>query len=166
MESNLTFEELSKISYEYLNAQQELCNEKYLLGVHQNWFYDQETGSLSFSNNDKDCLRFRFENIGSISYISKTWLWSWANSYCLENTVQNVLKVKEYGEENGFEKLVNEKWDADIYDGWEMAAIAAYLLKAIGVYRVPNEEETIFSFKLLMRIEFIDELELQKLKAQ
>lgn len=160
----ITFEHLLATSYEYLNEQQDKCNEKFLLGVHQNWFYDQETGLLSFSNNKKDCIRFRFESVGSISYISNTWLWSWANSYVLPNTATDILKVKRFGEEHGFEKLFEKKWDADIYDGWEMTAISAYLLKAMGAYRAPNEEENIFQFKLLMQVEYLDELELEKIK--
>jgi hypothetical protein len=47
-----------------------------------------------------------------------------------------------------------------------MSAISAFILKALGVYRVPNKEETIFSFKLLMSVEFINELELEKLKEK
>ena len=82
--------------------QQDVCNESYLLGDHERWFYDQETGILSFSNQGKD--------------------------------------------------------------GWEMAAISAYLLNGLGVYRTPNEEETIFHFKLLTSVEFLDEQELERVK--
>ncbi|MDR0792915.1 MAG: hypothetical protein LBE82_06370 [Chitinophagaceae bacterium] len=159
-----SFEDLSKLSYEYLYAQQELCEEKYLLSKHEKWFYDQETGLITFSNNGKPCIIFKFENVGSISYISNSWLWAWANSYCLKNVTTEILAVKELGQLNNFDKLYTDKWNADIYDGWEMTAIAAYTLKSIGVYRIPNEEENIFNFKLLTAIAFIDELELKKKK--
>ncbi len=75
-----------------------------------------------------------------------------------------IEQVKQYGLVNGFRKLFEESWDADIYDGWEMAAISTYLLNGLGVYRTPNKEETIFHFKLLMRIEFLDEGEMEKIR--
>lgn len=160
----MTFEELSNKSYEYLNEQQAICEDKYLLGKHERWFYDQETGLIIFYNEDKIILRIKFEAVGSISLISNTWLWSWANNTVLENTKQDILKVKEYGEKNDFEKLYQEKWNADEYDGWEMCAIAAYLLKAKGAYRVPSKEENIFSFKLFKKIEVVNESALEEMK--
>lgn len=128
----MSFEELSKISYEYLNEQQAICQEEYLLGLDKKWYYDQETGLIIFYNDDKIILRIKFEAVGSVSQVSNTWLWAWANDSVLENTTTEILKVKEHGWRAGFEKLVNSKWEADMYDGWEMTAISAYLLKAKG----------------------------------
>ena len=163
----MTFEELSKEAYEYLNEQQEICETKYLLSLHERWFYDQETGLIIFYNEDKVYLRIKFEAVGSISLISNTWLWSWANSTVLANTRIDIIKMKEYGERDKFEKLFLNKWDADMYDGWEMTAIAAYLLKAKGAYRAPNETKDIFSFKLFKEIEVVDEIALEEMrKAQ
>ncbi|MCA6423929.1 MAG: hypothetical protein IM534_02090 [Chitinophagaceae bacterium] len=48
------FEELSKISYEYLKKQQEEVEEKYGIEKYENWFYDQEKGTLSFSDKGID----------------------------------------------------------------------------------------------------------------
>ncbi|ANI87944.1 hypothetical protein A9P82_00590 [Arachidicoccus ginsenosidimutans] len=158
-----SFEDLSKLSYEYLYAQQDLCEDKYLLGKHERYYYDQDTGLITFSNNDKPCIAFKFENVGSVSYISDTWLWAWANDSCLKNVTTEILTVKELGQLNNFDKLYTDKWEADIYDGWEMTAISAYALKSIGVYRVPNDEENIFHFKLLTALEFIDAIELKKI---
>ena len=160
----MTFEELSKEAYEYLNEQQTACEEKYLLSKHERWYYDQELGLIIFYNDDKVFLRIQFEAVGTISLISNTWLWAWANPTTLENTTTKIIKVKEYGEKNGLEKLFNKKWDADMYDGWEMTAISAYLLKAKGAYRAPNEEENIFSFKLFKEIEVVDEIALETMK--
>lgn len=165
--SIMSFEELSKTAYEYLNEQQDVCNNKYMLGAYEKWYYDQETGLIIFYNGEKIILRIKFEAVGTISLISNTWLWSWANSTTLENTATEILKVKEYGQEHGLGKLLEEKWDADMYDGWEMTAISAYLLQAKGAYRVPNSKEDIFSFKLFKEIEVVDSIALEELrKAQ
>ncbi|MDR6786493.1 DUF6882 domain-containing protein [Pedobacter africanus] len=47
---SISFDSLSVKSYEYLYAQQDSCEKKYGIGAYQNWFYDQTTGELSFSN--------------------------------------------------------------------------------------------------------------------
>lgn len=67
---------------------------------------------------------------------------------------QKILSVKDYGQKRKFEKLINAKWTADEYDAWEMTAIAIYLLKAKGAYRVPLNEALFhlcYSKKLLLQ---------------
>jgi hypothetical protein len=163
----MTFDELSKQAYQYLHEQQAICEDKYLLGSHDRWFYDQEPGLIIFYNEDKVFLRIKFESVGSISLISNTWLWSWDNNTVLENNKTEILKVKQFGEKKKMEKLMVAKWDADIYDGWEMTAISAYLLKAKGAYRTPNDKEDVFSFMLFKEIEVVDKDALEKMrKAQ
>ena len=160
----MTFEELSKKAYDYLYKQQDICEKKYLLSKHERWYYDQEVGLIVFYTGEKIILRIKFEEVGSVSLISNTWLWSWDNNSILENIKTEIVRGKELGEKNGFEKLVNAKWEADMYDGWEMTAISAYLLKAKGAYRTPNDEENIFSFMLLKEIEVVDEMALEEMK--
>ncbi len=50
-------------------------------------------------------------------------------------------------------KLACAYWPAQEEDGWEMAAVAAYLLKAEGVYRSPGGH--IFSFLLLTDVRWV-----------
>ena len=144
------FEELSKISYEYLKKQQEEVEEKYGIEKYENWFYDQEKGTLSFSDKGIDKIIIKYEEVGSISKISNTWLWSWANPHLDYKIKTDVNLVKEYGEKQKLEKLIKRKWNADEYDGWEMTAISAYLMRAKGAYRVPTEKT--FSFMIYKEI--------------
>ena len=55
-----------------------------------------------------------------------------------------MVAVREFGEKNGFPRLTVPKWQADEADGWEMSAIAAHVLDAEGVYRVPTEKGFLF----------------------
>jgi hypothetical protein len=144
------FEELSKISYEYLKKQQEEVEEKYGIEKYENWFYDQEKGTLSFSDKGIDKIIIKYEEVGSISKTSNTWLWSWANPHLDYKIKTDVNLVKEYGEKQKLEKLIKRKWNADEYDGWEMTAISAYLMRAKGAYRVPTEKT--FSFMIYKEI--------------
>jgi hypothetical protein len=53
-------------------------------------------------------------------------------------------EVREYGRAHGIDRLVNAKWSGDEQDGWEMTAIAAYILKADGGYRSPGQQGAVF----------------------
>ena len=164
MERVDSFEELSKAAYEYLNSQQKICEEEYLLSKHEEWFYDQETGLLTFSNFGKVYVEINFESVGTFSKISNTWLWSWANNTIWPNVSTEILAVRDYGKKCDFVKLTEGKWDAEMYDGWEMTAISAYLLKAKGAYRPPNSEENIFSFDIFKAINVVDKMALDELR--
>ena len=159
-----SFDELSKVAYTYLNEQQEICEKEYLLSKHEEWHYYQETGLLTFSNFGKPYLNINYESVGTISLISNTWLWAWANNSIWPNVSTEILAVKDYGIKYDFKKIVEAKWEADLYDGWEMTVISAYLLNAKGAYRPPNAEENIFSFDIFKKIEIVDELAFKKLK--
>lgn len=141
---NSLFDEFSQVAYDYLIEQQEIIKKKYNIHQYENWFYDQETGILTFSNNQDNIVEFYYEEVGSISKISNTWLWSWANPHLEEKIKTDINAVKIFGENNNYQLLTKRKWLADDYDGWEMTAVSAYLLKAIGAYRIPLENTFTF----------------------
>jgi hypothetical protein len=144
------FDDLSSKAYEYLTARQKIMEEKYAIGKYEKWFYDQETGYLTFSDGDIIKIKIKYEEVGSISKTSNTWLWSWANPHLEDKIKTDILEVKEYGEKHNFEPLTKRKWYADEYDGWEMTGISAYLMKAEGAYRVPTENT--FSFMIFKEV--------------
>jgi hypothetical protein len=149
---SLSFENLSKKGYEYLNEQQAICEKKYGIGAYENWFYDQLTGELTFSDQGVKKLIIDYEEVGSVSEVTNTFLWAWANPHLEEGIKSEIIRVKEYGQKRNFEKLTNPKWTADQYDGWEMTAIASYLLQTKGAYRVPNAENKLFSYMIFKNI--------------
>ena len=146
------FESLSKKAYEYLNEQQKIVEETFGIHSYENWFYDQETGILTFSNSEtkNKIVEIQYEEVGSISKVSETWLWSWANPHIEPKVKTEIEIVRDYGKENDLESLTKSKWFADEYDAWEMTAISAYLMKAKGAYRFPLENT--FSFVIYKEI--------------
>ena len=156
----ISFENLSKKSYDYLYKQQDICKEVYKISSYQNWYYDQTTGKLTFSDNGVVKLIIDYEEIGSVSLETNTWLWAWNNPHLEENVKQKISEVKEYGLKRNFIKLTNAKWTADEVDGWEMTAIATYLLQAKGVYRVPVNDGKLLSFMLFKKITWADTTQL------
>ena len=150
--SCLSFDDLSIEAYRYLNEQQEICKSTYKLDEYQNWYYDQLTGKLTFSNNGVPELIINYELVGSVSQKTNTWLWSWANPHVEDKIKADIIRVRNYGVKCDIQKLVTDKWNADETDGWEMTAIAAYILKAKGAYRVPHKENDLFSFLIFKEI--------------
>ncbi len=156
----ISFEELSEKAYEYLNRQQDICSTVYRIGTYQNWYYDQRTGELTFSDDGVKKLIIDYEEVGSVSEVTNTFLWAWGNPHLEPNIKSEILKVRDYGQKRNFEKLINAKWNADQYDGWEMTAISSYLLKAKGAYRVPTNNRSLFSFMIFKTIRWADSTEL------
>lgn len=152
----ISFEELSRKAYTYLNSQQDTCNNVYKIDKYQNWFYNQYTGELTFSDDGITKLIVDYEEVGSLSFKSNTWLWAWENPHLEEKIKSQIGMVRAYGLKRDFEKLINPKWTADEYDGWEMTAIASYLMKAKGAYRVPSSDSTLYSFMIFKDIRWPD----------
>ncbi|MBO9659736.1 MAG: hypothetical protein J7527_13020, partial [Chitinophagaceae bacterium] len=113
-------------------------------------------GELTFSKNKIKKLIIDYENVGSVSFKSNTWLWAWDNPHLEEKIKSEITMVKRYGETRNFEKLITPKWTADEYDGWEMTAIGAYLMQAKGAYRVPSSDGSLYSFMLFKEIRWAD----------
>jgi len=158
----VSFDELSKISCEYLKKQQAYCLEKFKIGQYERWDYDQLTGKLIFSDKGVQKVIIDYEEVGSVSLKSNTWLWAWGNSSIEENVKKDITTIRAYGVKRGFKSLFNAKWSAEIVDGWDMAAISAYILKAKGVYRIPSHNNKLFSFMLFKKITVVDSLPKKK----
>ena len=138
------WDEFIVTAIDYLSARQDALRSDFKLDHWQEYFYDQEQGTLTFSSNGHVGLIADMKVVGSISISGGTWLWSWENQSILEQVKHRMEDVREYGEAHGFEKLVNAEWPGDDRDGWEMTAAAAYILKAEGAYRAPNENGALF----------------------
>ena len=157
---NDDFEKFLTKAYEYLVNQQEICEEKFGLGQMERWYYDETKGVLTFHIGDTTKLKIKYQMVGSVSKISETWLWGWANPNSFEGIASEMQKVRRVGEKRKFERLTKRKWKADEVDGWEMTAIAAYVLKAKGAYRVPTEKT--YSYFVFLEIEEVNEIEKRK----
>ena len=133
------FEALVQESMTYLQSRQDRLFAEYDLGGYGRYDWDQETGVLSFSRDGHVHLVADFQMVGSTSTISNTWLWSWANPSTDELVKHRVRKVRAFGEDQRYLKLASARWPAEEVDGWEMTAIAARLLNAVGAYRTRDE---------------------------
>ena len=122
--------------------------EEFQIGSYERW--DQGTGQLVFSNGGRPRVIADIAFVGSVSTKTNTWLWSWANSSHLETAKATMREVRAYGEKHRLLKLAGAHWSATDQDGWQMTAIAALLLGAVGAYRTPSDYG--FTFMVMTRV--------------
>jgi hypothetical protein len=145
------FEEFRKECFDIVTQVQEEFMRVYNILSYEHWFYDHKKGAFHFQSKDGRNLYFKYIDIGSFSTETNTWMWSWHNNSVPKHVTKGLEKVREFGIKNNFEKLCEGLIDADEYTGWDLTNIAARLVNAIGVYRVPQDH--LFSYFV-----FTDEL--------
>ncbi|HEY7819504.1 MAG TPA: hypothetical protein VIG29_14875 [Vicinamibacteria bacterium] len=133
------FGQLVETSVAYLQAQQKQLESRYQLGSCPRYDWYQESAELVFSRGGKPVVVADIQFVGSISTRSRSWLWSWGNQSLLESAKSRIREVRAFGDAHSFLKLASAYWEADEVDGWEMTAVSAFLLKAKGAYRSPDE---------------------------
>lgn len=87
------------------------------------WQIDLETGMISFGDN----LNFPMQILGSYSFESGTWLWSWANesSNIPTHLLENANNLKRLGEEYNIEFLTMSEYKIEPTDIHSLGLIAA-----------------------------------------
>jgi hypothetical protein len=116
----------------------------YDINSYENWYYDHDIGAFHFKGDDGRNLYFKYLKVGSFSTETNTWKWSWDNKFTPRHIKKPLEKVKAFGEANHFEPLTKGLINGDEYTGWEMTAVSAKLLNALGMYRIPQEHLFIY----------------------
>jgi hypothetical protein len=114
------------------------------IGSYERYDYDQATKQLVFSNKGVPGLIADLEVVGTYSKVAGTWMWSWANFSLLSKVRTRMKRVRTLGEQRSFPRLTTYLWPGEKSDAWDMAAIAAHVLRAQGVYRSPGESTDLF----------------------
>ncbi|MGR5150223.1 DUF6882 domain-containing protein [Photobacterium alginatilyticum] len=151
--ANVSWEDFVSEAHNALTEKQNKLMVDFRLGEHERFDWDQENGTLVFSNDGKAAVIAKVQFVGSISTKSGTWLWSWANSYVLDNVKNQMHKVKAFGKSKGYEALIVDKWIGDEVDGWEMTSVTCFLLDAKGAYR--TESDTGFTYMVITDISWV-----------
>jgi hypothetical protein len=132
------------LASDYLDRQQDRLRDDFQLSAWERYDYDQGAGTLIFSTGGKPGLVANIQIVGSTSKRTGTWLWAWDNPSILPSLTHCLAEVRAYGETHQLKKLTTAKWAGDDRDGWEMTAASAFILKAEGAYRAPNESGALF----------------------
>jgi hypothetical protein len=137
-------------SVHYLDARQDQLRTHYRLDDHERYDWNQDSGQLVFSNAGEPAVVADIQFVGSVSTRSHTWMWSWANESYLESVRSQVRRVRAYGDEHRLLKLACAYWTAEEEDGWQMTAVTALLLQAMGAYRSPGDHG--FTFMVMTNV--------------
>lgn len=150
MENAEEFDRLLDEAIPFLEERQARLREEFKISSYERYDWDQDTGRLVFSHGGRPQVIADIVFVGSVSTKTNTWLWSWANSSHLEPMKSKMREVRAHGTEHRLLKLAGAHWNATELDGWQMTAIAARLLGAVGAYRTPSESG--FTFMLMSRV--------------
>jgi hypothetical protein len=82
--------------------------------------------------------------LGSVSECEGTFLWAWANAAIPPLARRGLDEVRAFGEANALELLSKPEWPGTRAQGLEMAAVAARLLDAAGVWAESAADVTLF----------------------
>ena len=137
----MRFNDLIKLSVNELAFKTQAHTTMWGLGRERSWSFDQQTGLLKWSFSDRTVVA-PAEVVGSFNEDQATWLWSWANS-----SIANTLfaqTARTYGEEHEFDLLVEAKFDCNLEECWELAAVTMHLSQQQGVYRMKEESVDVF----------------------
>jgi hypothetical protein len=80
--TTLPYSEFAEECLQNLRIRQAALQAEYDLNGYDNWFYNQSTGLLTFSSEDKE-INFGYLEVGTFSRNTGTWKWSWDNEHTL-----------------------------------------------------------------------------------
>ncbi|MDR3637845.1 MAG: hypothetical protein P4L84_28830 [Isosphaeraceae bacterium] len=92
--------------------------------------WDTERAEIVFSKAGTPVARADLQFVGSIAGREPTWLWGWANDAIPAVATGRLSEVRQYGEEQGFDKLTRPEWVPEGDDGHDMMIVSAYILGA------------------------------------
>ena len=133
------YTEFAQLELNKLIKIQDKFKEKYKTDLFENWFYESECSILRLYNNDEDEIFFKYIPIGTFSKNSETWMWAWYNESSIEPNKNETLRIKQFGIENNYQKLIDGTFRSDEFDGWEFLSISFPILNGIGVYKVNSD---------------------------
>lgn len=148
------FAALAHASCERAGVRQEKAKALWGFGAKKRWFFDDEKKTLRFyDHEDGPSVVADVVITGSFSTNSNTWLWAWCNENYSDEDRLRVNPLRVFGEVRGIEKFAEGQWDAEEVDGWEVTQIAADLLGAEAIYRMPDEHLMVFMLLNNFRLE-------------
>jgi hypothetical protein len=106
--------------------------------VFMRWDLDVEAGTLTFSD-DHTRIVANTRFVGSWSSKSDSFQWAWVTIGEASPLAIDSARLRAFGEIRGIDDLAHMSWRGKLDRGWEMAALAGYLLGCEAAYRFPQE---------------------------
>lgn len=141
-------------AFHQLMDKQDLLWAQYGISGYPRWDYDVDVGTLIFSDEGVPKVIADIQVVGTTG--SKDWMWGVRNSHLPDHVTQDLEKVWQFGLDNEIEELTTTYLeDGELNSlGWEMTAVAARVLDAVGAYRPQPEGKPGTVFFLIKSIRF------------
>lgn len=146
MWTDVQYQEFVVDAHAYLTTVQDAIKKDFSLSAYERYDWDQDLGTMIFSDQGVAKVIANIQFVGSISTMSNTWLWSWDNDSVLPKVKDKIFEVRAFGERHNIAELTTPQWTSDERDGWAMTAVAANILQAKGAYRCGRQGFSYFIF--------------------
>lgn len=103
------------------------------------WSYDLDSGRLRVGAAD-----FPITAIGTHNPDRQTWLWAWANESFPDAARDASAAIRSLFELTGFRVFADPGIGASSGDAQDLSACAIHTLGAIGLFRCPGNEATLY----------------------
>jgi hypothetical protein len=137
------FETLLRVSMEELMVLTQNHQENWHFGKEEEWQLNQERGELVLTFPGRQIVA-PAQIIGAYDTQNAAWQWAWAKQSLPHHLIAHSLLVRDYGEQQGVERLTSPEWQGEETDCWYMAALACRLCNSQGAYRAPGENSFTF----------------------
>lgn len=138
---------LADYATERIATTQETARDKWHFDAYARWDFDDEARTLSFADPERSTLVADVRLVGLFAPAANTWSWAWSTHPAGGLLVAGIESLRAFGDVRGLKQLTTTDWNAKLADGWEMTALAGYLLGCEGVYRADFDDK--FWFLLL-----------------
>jgi hypothetical protein len=136
------WQKLAQQSLEYASANGKELESNFKFSTYPQWNLDIDKGELHFTAPNVKPLVTKILVVGSMS--QSKWQWGWSDQRFKPQLTKEMEKIRAYGSQNGFQRLVEPSWQGQEQDAWLVTAIANFLLKGKGVYRPPTKDGALF----------------------
>ena len=146
------YDSLVEDAADYHNDRLLLNQQHFKIGTFERYDVDLTRGRITFSQNGRVHVVADCRPAGSLSHLSGTWLWAWANLQYPPAMRGLSKRARRLGRAQSFVELSEAKWGATEDDAWRATSILEFLAKAEGAYHCPGER--VDQFLILRRIQW------------
>ena len=123
----------------------EAAKKSFGVGSYRRFEVDLPTSKIRFlDEHGVERVSATVQVAGSWAPRTESWLWAWDNESVPPAARSRMSEVQAFGERNGIEVVEGSFEPCDESEAWSMASIAAEVLGAECVYRVPQELNHLF----------------------
>jgi hypothetical protein len=148
------FDAFLETALDQLIDKQSRAVERYQLGSHSSFWFDQQAGTIQFrGDHGVPLIEGTVTPIGTFSKSTQTWHWAWANEAFLHSLREKAAALKVLESRTGYELFSTPVIDADENMADELSAMAVTVLDAETCYRFPAKHVLVYlALDLICRV--------------